>query len=245
MKNAWKILAIALGALLIISLIWQYYTLKDFQSEFDRIQAKEKEVLQYAVDQGVVLDDQFAEEFDTEIPEPAPPIDPSEVSADDDPYSGNEDAKVSLIVFDDYECPFCAKMHDSVNTIRGKFTEEELKIVFRDFPLSFHTNAAPAARTVNAAGNQDKFFEMADLVYANQEELSAEKYLEFAEELGLDIDQFKSDMAEEELQAEIDKDLADAESYGVSGTPAVFLDGVQIGGFLEADQLEKKIREKL
>jgi len=242
-KSAWKIMTISLGVLLILSLLWQYYALRDFQSEFDRIQAKSKAVLQYAVDQGVVFDEEFADEFGS-VPEETE-IEPVEVGVDDDPYTGNENAQATIIVFDDPQCPFSGKMHESLSEARKEFSGEELRIVYRDFPLPGHAQALPAAKAIGAAGKQDKFMEMADKVFANQDSLSADSYVQWAKELGLDIDKFEEDSASESIQEEIAKDIADAKSYGASGTPAVYLSGQQIGGYLEPDALIEIIQAEL
>ena len=127
-------MAIGLGTLLILNLLWQYFVYQKFDAQLNELQVSGQTVVAGAED----------------IPEPPPVVDPSEGSADDDPFSGNADAKATLIVFDDFECPFCAKMHDSVNDVRDIFSDDELKIVFRDFPLSFHEQAMPAAKAASA-----------------------------------------------------------------------------------------------
>jgi protein-disulfide isomerase len=245
MKNPWKIFALALGGLLIISLVWQYFTLRDFDNEFKYLQGKSAAVLNLAKEQGVVFGQEFAEEYGAEALEPLPDPEPIDVSADDDFYSGQADAKLSLIVFNDYQCPFSANVHDSIKQVRSEFSEAELKIVYRDFPLSFHDEANAASLAVNAAGEQGKFWEMADLVFAGQDELSEEKFIEWAGQLGLDKKKFISDRESEAFRAEIEGDIADAESYRVSGTPTMFLEGLVIGGYLDAAELAGKIREKL
>ncbi len=186
MKNPWKFVSILLGALVILTLLWQYFTLLDFKTEFEKMQTKSEELLAYAQNQGVVVPNE-AEEL-----EPLQKVDPADVSADDDPHTGNTDAKMTIIVFDDFECPFCVKMHESLAEIRQKFTEDELRIVYRDFPLSGHENAMPAAKAAGAAFEQGEYFAMADLIFDNQADLSEDKYLEFAEELGLDIEKIQN-----------------------------------------------------
>jgi len=236
-------LAISLGALLIISLIWQYFTIKDFQVESDRINAKSEAILQYAVDQGLVFDKAFEDEFG-EVPEPTE-IEPIEVSVDDDPFTGNEDAQATIVVFDDFQCPFSAKMHESLATIRDEFSDGELRIVYRDLPLGGHSEAMAAAKAVAAAGKQDKSFEMADKIFANQADLSVDNYVGWAREIGLDISQFETDMTSDEAKAEIENDIAEAEEYGASGTPTVYLNGMVIGGYMPAEDLAEVVREEL
>jgi len=245
MKNPWKILALALGGLLIISLVWQYFTLRDFDSEFQYLQGKSAAVLNLAKEQGVVFGQEFANEYGAEALEPLPDPEPIDVSADDDFYSGREDAKLSLIVFNDYQCPFSAKVHESIKQVRSEFSESDLKIVYRDLPLEFHGDANAAALAVNAAGEQGKFWDMADLVFANQSELTEDNFQRWAVELGLDKEKFTAALKSAQTQAEIDNDIAEAKSYQASGTPTMFLEGMVIGGYLDAGELADKIREKL
>ena len=232
-------MTILLAVLFIISLAWQYYTVREFDAEYQRLEAKSQQVLQFAKEQGVVFDgsDELAAE--------AEPVNPEDVSADDDFYTGAEDAQATLIVFNDFECPFSGKMHETLNEVRPEFTDQELRIVYRDFPLSGHENAEGAAKAVASAGKQGKFLEMADLIVANQAELAPEKYKEWAGQLGIDIDQFESDMNSEAIAEEVVHDYEEGVSYGINGTPTVYLDGIQIGGWVEKDELIEKVRSRL
>jgi len=239
MKNPWKLMTILLAVLFIISLVWQYYTVKEFDAEFQRLEAKSQAILDYAKEQGVTF------EGNDELAAEAEPVNPEDVSADDDPYTGDEDAQATLIVFDDFECPFCGKMHETLSEVRPEFTGQELRIVYRDFPLAGHENAEDAAKAAGAAGKQGKFVEMADLIFVNQAELGPDKYKEWAEQLGLDVDQFEVDMNSDEVAAEIAHDFEEAQSYGINGTPTVYLNGEKIGGWVQKDELIPLIQEKL
>ena len=102
---------------------------------------------------------------------------------------------------------------------------DSVRIVFKHFPLSFHNQAMPAALAAVAAGEQGKFWEYHDELFINQSSLSAEKYLEIAQELGLDIKKFSLDMMRPSLRQKIEQDVADGKKAGVTGTPAIFVNG--------------------
>lgn len=244
MKNPWRLMTYVLGVLFIFSLLFHYYSVSSFQGDFENLQAKYDGILADAKNQGVQLDPVRGNQI-KEQQEKIANLKPEDISSDDDPFSGNEDAEITLIVFNDLECPYCGKLHDSLQVARDKFSEDQLRIVYRDYPLPGHPNALPAAKASWAAFQQGQFFPMLDLIFANARELSDDKYLELANELGLDIDKFKEDMASEAVANEINGDIEDATSYGVSGTPALYLNGEKIGGALGEDALVELIEEKL
>jgi len=101
----------------------------------------------------------------------------------------------------------------------------DVKFVYKNYPLPFHKEAMPAAQAAVAAGKQGKFWEMHDKIFENYRALSADKYVEWATELGLNVDQFKSDMASAETTAFINGEMAEARNVGVRGTPTIFING--------------------
>ncbi len=101
----------------------------------------------------------------------------------------------------------------------------DVKYVFKNYPLPFHKNAMPAAKAAVAAGKQGKFWEMHDRIFENYRSLSDEKYVEWAKELGLDVEQFKKDMESPETKAFIEKEMAQARTASVRGTPTFFING--------------------
>ena len=232
MKDSWKVIAILVCVLFVISLVWQYFAVNSTQQKLTDLQARSAPLLE-------------AYEAQMKANEPAPAPNPEDVKAGDSFFTGAAEAKTTLIVFTDFQCPYCAKMHESIDAARKKFSSSDLKIVYRNFPLSGHPQALPAAKAVMAAGKQGKFIEMADLLFKNQTALADDKYVEWAKQLKLNVSKFQEDMKSAAVEEAINKEKADGESYGVTGTPAAFLDGVQIGGALEANALEAKIREKL
>ena len=102
---------------------------------------------------------------------------------------------------------------------------DSVKVVFKHYPLSFHNQALPAALASMAAAEQGKFWEYHDELFINQKSLAKEKYLEIAENLGLDLKKFSLDMMRPSLRQKIEQDVAEAQKAGVTGTPTIFVNG--------------------
>lgn len=100
-----------------------------------------------------------------------------------------------------------------------------VKVVFKHYPLSFHKQALPAALASMAAAEQGKFWEYHDELFINQDNLSSEKYLEIAHNMGLDLKKFSLDMMRPSLRQKVEQDVADGKKSGVTGTPAIFVNG--------------------
>lgn len=102
---------------------------------------------------------------------------------------------------------------------------DSVKVVFKHYPLSIHNQALPAALAAMAAAEQGKFWEYHDELFSNQNSLGSEKYLEIAKNLGLDLKKFSLDMMRPSLRQKIEGDVAEAKKLGVTGTPALFVNG--------------------
>jgi len=141
-------------------------------------------------------------------------------------FNGKADAPVTIVGFLDLECPFSARFQpafdQAVQAYPGK-----VRYTVKHFPLAFHQQAKPAAKAVLAAGEQGKYYEMIDKILQNNRGLSAEKYEQFASELGLNVAKFKKDLEvnDEAWSALIDKDYALGMGVDVSGTPTFFIQG--------------------
>jgi len=160
------------------------------------------------------------------VTEPEPYV--QEISVDDDPSFGAASPKATVVVFADFECPACAGVHPILKQLLKKYGSQ-VRLVYRDFPLTkIHENALPAARAAYAASKQGKFFEFGELLYDNQTELDSASLEKYAKQLGLDLQKFNADRNSEEALAEIKKDLADGNEYGVTGTPSIFVNGYKI-----------------
>lgn len=175
----------------------------------------------------------------------APPEDtsPKKVSVDDDPVLGDKNAKVTLIDFTDYECPFCKRYYDDTfSQIKKDYIDTgKIKYVVRDLPLSFHQNAhkeAQAAECAREQGGDPAYFKYHDEIFkrttSNGTGLALDKLSVIASDVGLNGDTLQTCLDEDKYKAEVDKDLADASAVGASGTPTFFIgkstsDGVITG----------------
>jgi len=171
---------------------------------------------------------------------------PVNVSADDDPWIGAENPKVTIIEFSDYACPYCAKFALDVEKKIVENYSSVVKLVFRDLPV--HGEASlKAAMAANCAGEQGKYWDYHYLLFERQNEWSSNETLfySYAEELGLNVEQFKECLDSEKYRAEVEKDAQDAQSYGVSGTPTFFINGEMVVGYRDYESFAKLIEEKL
>lgn len=153
-----------------------------------------------------------------------------DVSIDDDPRLGTSGAIITIIEFSDYECPFCADATGSIDRILSEY-EGKILFVYRDFPLEhIHPNAFQAAETAHCAGDQNKYWEMHSLLFANQTQLDIDSLKKYASELGLNLSQFDKCLDSHKYQEEIRRDIADGLKYQVNGTPTFFINGYRVVG---------------
>ncbi len=146
-----------------------------------------------------------------------------EINTAGSPFRGPEDAPVTVVLFTDFECPYCSKVEPLMAQILEK-NPETVKLVFKNMPLQFHKFADPAARAALAAGKQGKFWEFHDALFA-AEKLSNQVIADIAVALNLDIEQWKQDKESQEIRQQINRDLADAQQAGVTGTPTIYING--------------------
>lgn len=176
------------------------------------------------------------------LKEPEPLV--QDISADDDPIIGNSSAPVTVVMFSDYQCPACAKTHPVLKKVLAEFGDK-VRLVVRDFPLQkIHPNAFPAALAANAARAQGKFAEYIEVLYRNQEALDRSSLIKYAAGLGLNTRKFELDLSDEKAATEIRKDIADGTSYGATGTPTIFVNGVKVRRF-SADGFRSAIERAL
>lgn len=160
---------------------------------------------------------------------------PVEVSIDDDAIKGDKNAPVTIVEFSDFECPFCGRFYsETLPSIISEYVDKgKVRFVYRDFPLSFHRNARAASLSAECAkeqGGDESYFKFHNKIYENQASLSVENLKAWAGELGLNTDKFNTCLDTEKYAEEIDKDFMDGQSYGVTGTPAFFINGRRISG---------------
>ena len=168
------------------------------------------------------------------------------VSADDDPYHGPQNAPITIIEFSDFECPYCAHFHrDTLVPLLEKFPQQ-VRFVYRDFPLSnIHPNAQPAAEAAQCAFAQGKFWEFHNGIFRNQSRLGNTLYLELVEELGLDEEAFEKCITSGRFADEVVGDLNAARDLGVTGTPTFFINGRPMVGAQSLDSFVTIIEEEL
>lgn len=213
-SNPWKILSMVLVILLVVSVFFN--------------------IQNNAVTGAVVADDSDETIID--------------ISADDDPFLGPEDAEIVVIEFSDFECPYCGAATGTHEYLISNFKSQDpsweapvpklkelaeqgkIKFVFRDFPLSAHSNAQKAAEAAECAHEQGKFWEMHDKLFENQDALTLEDLKSYAEELELDTTEFNDCLDNDEMFSEVQSDLAEGVSYGITGTPTFFVNGIPVVG---------------
>ena len=150
----------------------------------------------------------------------------------DDPAKGKVNAPVTVVVFSDFQCPYCARATPAVKEVESAYPDE-VRLVWKHLPLPFHANAMPAALAAEAAreqGGSPKFWAMHDKLFANQAALSEGTYAQYARELGLDEARFKKDLADPRLRARVQEDAQLAQTLGVNGTPTFVVNGEKVVG---------------
>lgn len=142
-------------------------------------------------------------------------------------YKGNPEAKVEIVEFSDFECPACQSASSSIREAVN-FYGDNVVFYYRHFPLSQHKYAEKAAKSAEAAGKQGKFWEMHDAIFANQSNFSDDIFDRLASELGMDIEQFKTDLASKEVKNIVSGDLKDGKTLKVNSTPTFFVNGEKV-----------------
>jgi protein-disulfide isomerase len=150
---------------------------------------------------------------------------------------------VEIVLFTDFQCPFCARFAQAFRELQSRGVDGIQTIVqFKHFPLSIHPAAPLAHQAALAAGEQGKFWEMHDLLFANQSAVGREDLVQYARKLGLDIDRFKKDLDGDRLKKLIEADKAEGEKLRVQGTPTFFVNGKEYSGALSFDQLKQLVQ---
>ena len=175
-----------------------------------------------------------------------PPPQARNVDPGEGPSIGGKHAKVTIVEWSDFQCPFCGRVEPTLRQILDTY-KDEVKIVWRNEPLPFHPNAMPAAKAAMAAARQgnDKFWKLHDLMFAHQQELSDAKYAEWAMQAGVDFARWQKDKESPEIAELIQKDSSYGQSVGADGTPSFFLNGRFISGAMPFETFKPVIDEQL
>ncbi len=173
----------------------------------------------------------------TPAPKPQQVSDVSHVmNVASDPSKGSKTAVLTIVEYTDYQCPYCARHAKSVlPEIQKNYIDTgKVRYVLRDFPLPFHNNASKAGEAALCAGDQGKYWEMHDLLFANQKALDADKLPEYAKTIGIDVGKFDACLASASYKQRVDANLNDGSKAGISGTPSFVV------GYTQADGSEVK-----
>jgi len=162
---------------------------------------------------------------------PMPDLPRFPVEAGGGAAKGPENAKVTVVEFSDFQCPYCARARGLMENI-AELYPNDVRIVYRHFPLAQHAEARPAAEASYCAQQQGKFWPYHDLLFDNMKELHAGIYERFAEELSLDMEAFNACRGAEATKKAVEIDEADGRDYGVQGTPSLFINGIKLIGVL-------------
>jgi protein-disulfide isomerase len=168
------------------------------------------------------------------------------VDAGDSPWKGAKNPVVVIVEWADFECPFCARAAPMLSA-QVAAHPDQVRLVFKHFPLDQHVSSRDAALAAVAAQRQGKFWELHDALYAHRDALDAASIARIADDLGLDMDRFQADIASPEVAAVIDRDMHQADELGLRGTPLIYINGREfaLSVFDLASELEPWIEDEL
>jgi protein-disulfide isomerase len=164
---------------------------------------------------------------------------------DNDQKEGSPKAKLVLIEYGDYECPYCGEVYPIIKEIQKDFGDD-LLFVFRNFPLAeMHPNALAAACVAESAGGQQKFWQVHDLIYENQENLSPKQLLSYAGSVGVDLKRLVADMNSSKIMNKVESDMEGGARSGVNGTPTFFINGKRHNEGYDYEVLKRALEQWL
>ena len=140
---------------------------------------------------------------------------------------GPKDAKVTLVEYSDFQCPYCSQAAEAVTAVKARYGKV-VRVVFKQFPLSFHADAMPAAQASLAAGAQGRFWEYHDLLFANGDKLDRASLEGYAKSLKLDLKAFRAALDKGTYKAAVEADISLGGESGVQGTPSMFINGTRV-----------------
>ena len=167
------------------------------------------------------------------------------IAAKDAASFGPDDAKVTLVEFSDFQCPYCTRAASVTTALKEKYKDKSVRVVFRHFPLSFHKDAHLASQGALAAHEQGKFWEFHDKLFANQKALSRADLEKYAQELKLDMGKFKKALDSGSFKKQVDDDMAMGTTVAVDGTPTMFLNGTRVSNPTSVEVVAKMIDDEL
>jgi protein-disulfide isomerase len=187
-----------------------------------------------------------APEAAPDAPKPRQP-DPKavyKVPVDKSPAKGPSDALVTIVMFSDFQCPFCSRVEPTIKQITDTYGKD-VRVVWRNNPLPFHDKAGPAAEAAMVANDQGKFWEFHDKLFSNQQAIARENLEQYGKEMGLNPAKLKAALDTNAHKAVIEADQQLARSLGASGTPSFFINGRNLRGAQPFEAFKAVIDEEL
>jgi protein-disulfide isomerase len=178
---------------------------------------------------------------------PQPPKlleDPVTIPTAGSPVRGPAGAALTLVEFSDFQCPYCSIAVAKLDAVQEAYPGK-IKLIFKQFPLDTHSQAALAAAAAISAHQQGKFWPMHNTLFAHRSQLSRPSILELARNIGLDMKRFEADLDSPETKKTVARDVEDGDRAGVEGTPTVFINGRKYNGPLDLPAIRKVIDEQL
>jgi protein-disulfide isomerase len=166
------------------------------------------------------------------------------VESEGHPSTGGKDAPVTIVEFSDFQCPFCRAAENSLKAVKDRYGDK-VRLVYLDFPLGMHAHAMDAARAGRCAGEQGKFWQFHDIMFADQSKLTPADLKADAKNLGLDTKAFDTCFDSNKYDAEIHKDMSQGTTLGVTATPTFYINGRQVLGAQPPDRFDEVIDEEL
>lgn len=163
----------------------------------------------------------------------------------DDPSLGPENAPVTIVEFSDYQCPYCQLWHQEVLPLLLSEYPEDIRFIYRDFPLDGHPESQPAAEAANCAGDQDSYWEFQEGIFSGLYGYGRSAYEQYALDLGLDSDKFTTCLDSRRHQAEVLEDYSDAIRLGVQSTPTFFINDTQVVGAQPYETFQRLVEAEL
>lgn len=162
----------------------------------------------------------------------------------DDPVLGSADAAVTIVEFGGFECLYCRRMQPTLRRLVEAFPGQ-VRVVIKDFPLPGHGRAEAASVAAHCAGDQDRYWEMSDLLFQHQGRFEARHLTEYAERLGLDVPRWQACVADSAWHQRVEEDVREGRRAGVQSTPSLFVNGMHVEGAHPYDRLAGLVQQEL
>jgi protein-disulfide isomerase len=221
--------------------------------EFQKIIDEEIKKADELVKKGTPLKDVYQKLMEQAAATPPPAPAPSapdappakvDIKIGDAPVKGPASAKVTVVEFSDFQCPFCGRVNPTLKEIEDQY-KGKIKIAFRNLPLPFHDKAHLAAEAALAANEQGKFWAMHDKLFANQQALDRPSLEKYAQEIGLNMNKFTAALDSGKFKDKVDSDAKEGAAVGATGTPTFFINGTRLVGAQPADKFKEVIDAEL